>query len=56
MGKSSGEEMITEYTTTRRLSLTIGGGLTQSEAPGSYYSGTYGRQLVLDPTFVLDLE
>lgn len=42
VGKNSGEEMITEYTTTRRVDMTINGGMMQ-EAPGGYYTQSYGQ-------------
>lgn len=40
-GRSGGDEVITEYTTTRRVDMTIGG-MTPEEAEG-YYSQTYGQ-------------
>lgn len=40
-GRAGGDEVITEYTTTRRLDMTIGG-MSQDEAEG-YYTQTYGN-------------
>lgn len=40
-GRSGGDEIITEYTTTRRVDMTIGG-MSPEEAEG-YYSQNYGQ-------------